>query len=140
MFSRLNFDVNEILQTAGYIFLGLSIFGAGYYFGGKVATAKQVEQLSYEESIQKIALEGVVQDSLGNNIPVTAAEPVLGVHWLPLNEAPVCPETHPLKGKFDSSVNVYYAPDHKSYARVKPHLCLSDEEFAQNEAGFVRKF
>ena len=140
MLSRFVPNLDEYLQTAGYVLIGLCLFGGGFYFGGKVTGAKQVEQTDYDTAIQQIALTSVVEDAVHNTIPATAAEPVPGVYWLPVNQPPVCPETHPLKGKFDSAVNVYYTPDNKSYDRVKPHLCLSDEDFAQNEAGFIKKF
>ena len=140
MLSRFIPNLDEYLQTAGYVLLGLILFGGGFYFGAKVTGAKQVEQADYDTAIQQVALTSVVEDAVTNQLPVQAAESVPGVYWLPVNQPPVCPETHPLKGKFDSSVNVYYTPENKSYDRVKPHLCLSDENYAQNEAGFIKKF
>ena len=131
------YKINEILNTLGILLLGVILFGGGFYFGGKTTSASLNKELKSDQTISSftdsITTEPVVEAiSKGQEVP--------GVYWIKVGQAPICPETHPLKGKFDSNVNVYYLPDYPQYDRVKAEICLSDENFASQSAGFIKKY
>jgi hypothetical protein len=139
MFNKINF--NEILSSLGVICVCVLLFGGGFYFGAKSSKVKLKEELSKQEKIQSLAIsESSLEKS---NIKVEASsvgEPVAGAYWIKVGQAPICPETHPIKGKFDSKVNIYYTPDYPKYDKIKPEICLSDEAFAKDIAGFIKKY
>ncbi len=62
------------------------------------------------------------------------------VYWIPIDTEPVCPPTHPIKGKVSNQVNNYYSPDNTFYNRVKPNLCFVSESYAKDVAKFIKKF
>ncbi len=131
--------VQEWLHTAGLVLVGVVIFVGGFYFGGKSAQATIEKDREYDSSIASFARE-VSLDSEITTPPAVNVLSLEGVHWIKVGEPPVCPETHPLKGKFDSNVNVYYREDYPQFDNVKPHICLASEQFALEKAGFIRKY
>ena len=69
------------------------------------------------------------------------AQVVSAVFWILPGNQPVCPESHAIKGAFQTSgVSYYYTSDSKQYTRVQPDICFATEEFARDIAGFVKKF
>lgn len=133
-------QINEWLHTLGYILLGLLIFVGGFYFGGKSTENRLAKDYESRYEISTFAQE---INSTGAELQTTTESLALeipGVHWIRVGEAPICPESHPLKGKFDKNVNIYYLPDYPQYDKVKAQICLSDEQFATQSAGFIRKY
>jgi hypothetical protein len=115
---------NDWLLTLGLIVLGSGLFGGGFWLGYKA-------QKPAEASVQgaKTIVEKKV-DALA----------VPGVSWIKAGETPSCPESHPIKGKFDSYTGYFYAPDHKGYDKIKPVICFATEEYASKTAGFLKKY
>jgi uncharacterized protein YxeA len=62
------------------------------------------------------------------------------IFWIKPNNPPVCPETHPIKGKVDGNSGLFYTKENKFYARVVPIVCFSSEEYAITVAGFQKKY
>ncbi len=122
----------ELINTLGLVFICLFIFAGGFYFGYQYSTSQNSGFVATPEDIQNSV------DSLERE-EIVALE-VEGVHWIKAGEEPICPQEYPIKGKLDTSVNVYYTKDNKFYNRVKPHLCFANEDFASEEAGFIKKF
>ena len=126
----------EMLNYLGMIFLGVLLFVGGFYFGYKYNAGKTVSTTSGivagVEDIKKSA------DSV-TNVQVQAKE-VEGLLWIKAGEEPICPNTHPIKGKVDGTIGYYYNKTNKSYDRVKPIVCFATEEYAEKSAGFVKKF
>jgi hypothetical protein len=131
------YKINDVLNSLGIVLLGIVLFGGGFYFGGKTTAATMTKELQTNQDIssfaQNVTAEPVVEAT-------SKGLEVSGVSWIRVGQAPVCPETHPIKGKFDTNVNVYYLQDHKSYEKVKAEICFSDEAFASQSAGFIRKY
>lgn len=126
--------VRELLIYAGYFACGFFLIVVGFYFGYKNAEAK----LQFTTTPEDIAIvANNIQDSATGNIQT---ESIPGVYWVKVGEEPICPREYPLKGKFDGTVNIFYAPSNKFYDRVKPQVCFATEKFAIEEAGFIKKY
>ena len=104
-----------------YIFF---LLGAGFWLGARWNQAKEPIVI-IEEADAAVQVE---------------AQEVPGVYWIPIGEAPICPETHPIKGKLGSDAPVFYTKANDWYDRIKPQLCFASEEYARNEAGFLQKY
>lgn len=118
------------LNWLGIGLLAIAVFAAGFYYGFRY----------HQANARSVDLTGVqsVAESLVHT--ETVAKEVEGVFWIRPNQDPVCPEDHPIKVKFDSGVCFYYTKDNKAYGRVKPHVCLATEQFAQQQVGCIKKF
>lgn len=131
--------IHEWLNTAGLVLVGVVIFVGGFYFGGKSAHATIAKEQAQDDAIAGLAQEAIsIENENSDNLVQGLSVP--GVFWIKVGEPPVCPDSHPLKGKFDKNVNVYYRQDYPQFDRVKPHICLASEEFASQQAGFIRKY
>lgn len=115
---------NNWLLVFGLVVVGLSLFGSGFWVGNKL---KNVDASSTSSS--PLIIEKKVD-----------AVSVPGVYWIKAGESPVCPETHPIKGKFDNYTGYFYAIDYKTYDKIKPMLCFASEEYASKQAGFLKKY
>lgn len=115
---------NNWLLTIGLVVGGLCLFGVGFFVGTKIQQSPEQAVLGAQTVVEK-------------KIEVLS---VPGVYWIKAGEAPVCPESHPIKGKFDSYTGYFYARDHKGYDKIKPLLCFVSEEYATKEAGFLKKY
>ncbi len=125
----------ELLNTLGMIFLGVVLFVGGFYFGYKYHKGETDNGMVAGVSDIRETANGIV------NIETEIITKELdGVHWIKVNEEPICPVDYPIKGKFDGTVGFYYTKSNNSYGRVKPSLCFATEDFAKNSAGFVRKY
>ena len=120
------------------IVLSVLMIIVGFYFGFRYnqSSFESQESSSFQNSTQDS------QGDSGSNLAIDAVDfkKIEEVFWIKLAQEPVCPQTHPIKGKFGSDVNVFYLPDHKSYNRVKPQICFKTKVFAEEEAGFLQKF
>jgi hypothetical protein len=126
---------NDILNYLGLFFVMSLIFVSGFYFGYKSSVANLDNN---SQSLTEIkALSESVRQENEQNINILDTE---GVFWIKVGQAPTCPSTHPVIGKFDKNINIYYLPDHQSYNKIKAHICFVNEETARDTAGFVRKF
>ncbi len=126
---------NEILNYIGIFCLFSVFFVSGFYFGYKSSSSKQSGITATTDEIRAIADKVDNQEVTKVNVLDTP-----GVFWIKVGEPPICPQTHPIKGKFDSSVNIYYLQDHQSYDNVKAHICFVDENTAKEQAGFIRRY
>lgn len=124
------------------LILIISTFGLGFYLGTKYVAYKKAED-STDQIIQQ-ALENVNSSSSSSSSPVNAINLATtsnpDIFWIKTGTKPECPQTHPVKGKFDSNANVFYLPDNKSYNRVRPDICFASKEFAEIQAGFLVKY
>jgi hypothetical protein len=123
-----HWSTQKLLLTLGLACLVIVVFGLGFYFGFNYAN-KQINQ--------SIVISNHSAESNTTNKEV---KPVEGVFWIKSGEDPICPNTHPIKIKFDSGICFFYTKENKSYSRVKPNLCAVDENFALNEMGCLKKF
>jgi hypothetical protein len=87
----------------------------GYYFGYKNAVA----QKGIESSGEK------VKSSSESSIEVESLKKDLKVYYFEVGEERSCPKGFPVKGKFESDINLYYTKENQFYERVKPHVCFS---------------
>lgn len=130
---------SNILNYLSYGVLVMLIFLTGFYFGYKNRDSRISKDFSEQIVIQtnisseSNKIEGVIQG-------VSEVKNPEGVFWIKLGEEPICPKSHPIKGKYKDSSKVFYMPDNKSYTRVKPDLCFATEDFAIKQAGFINQF
>lgn len=116
-----NIDFKQIFTT---IVIILVTFFAGFWTGKRIYENKNKNTLNFTQT-----------SSSSQNV---IAKEVDGVFWIKAGEEAMCPETHPIKGKFSEGVGFFYTSENKSYARVKPEFCLVSEEYAKN-SGFLKK-
>jgi hypothetical protein len=127
-------QINEWLNYIGLLILAIVVFAVGFYFGTEYTSDSQqknnhtINSDDFDRAAETIEKKEVV------------ALEVEGVYWIKAGEEPICPEDHPIKGKFDPTANVFYTKENKSYNRVKPHVCFATEEFAETKAGFIKKY
>ncbi|NJL96603.1 hypothetical protein HC766_00295 [Candidatus Gracilibacteria bacterium] len=126
---------NEVFNYLGLFFVFSIIFVSGFYFGYKSSNAKNDKIVASTSEIEALANE--VRNESADNYNTLDVE---GVFWIRVGQQPTCPPTHPIVGKFDKNINIYYLQDHQSYDSVKAHICFVDEEMARDTAGFVRKY
>ncbi len=127
-------QINDWLNYIGLLILAIVVFAVGFYFG------TEYNQNSDEGKGQTVGSENF--DMVAGTIEkkeIIALE-VEGVYWIKAGEEPICPEDHPIKGKFDPTANVFYTKENKFYSRVKPHVCFATEDFAETKAGFIKKY
>lgn len=130
-----------------YYFLFIVIFiGVGFYFGYKNAEATFTDSdfiAEYQESLAQDSSKNTSSKDSDDSLEVIIPEDKeleSNVVWMQINEEPICPPTHPIKGKFDNAANVYYTKENNFYNRVIPHICFASEEYAREVAGFIKKF
>ena len=116
-----NVDFKQLFTT---LLIILVTFFAGFW------TAKRI----YEK---KNSIKSFTTSFSASSENIIAKE-VDGVYWIKAGEEAVCPDTNPIKAKFDAGVGFFYTQDNKMYSRVKPELCLASEEYAR-KAGFLKK-
>jgi hypothetical protein len=112
------------ILTLGLIILGGGLFGLGFFLGYKT-----VKPATGEVKGAQVVVEKKVD-----------AQAVPGVFWIKAGGQPVCPDSHPIKGKFDNYTGYFYATDYKTYDKIKPVLCFASEEYAAKEGGFLKKY
>lgn len=122
----------QILHISGYIFILSLVLGLGFFFGTKFEAQKQT-QTSYSTSKNLLKTDS----SISTKVEIKEEA---GVFWIKAGQSPSCPQSHPVKGTFDTNNGYFYGIDSKMYARVKPDICFASEDFAQNIAGFIKKF
>jgi len=132
-----------LYTTITLLFTGIVFFGVGFFFGykTKVNTVSTLELASSNNS--NASLSSLAIPVTTTSSQATAVNPISGadVFWIKVGTNPVCPETHPIKGKFDTSTaKFYYTTENRSYDRVRPDICFTTEAFAKETAGFVKKF
>ncbi len=128
----MNTKISRILNYTGFVFILLAIFGLGFWFGTKY--------IQTQENESKIIVETTTTSSSINNIKDIKTTENPEIFWIKVGQQPVCPETHPIKGKFSTDSGIYYLTENKNYDRVKPHICFKTEEFTRDVAGFVKKY
>lgn len=128
-----------------YYFLFIVIFiGVGFYFGYKNAEATFTNPdfiAEYQSTLS--SSDSKKSSSSSNSLEIVIPEDKeleSNVVWIQINEEPICPPTHPIKGKFNNSANVYYTKENNFYNRVIPHICFASEEYAREVAGFIKRF
>lgn len=129
----------SIYTSLALLVIAILFFGVGFFFGFKT----KVDTSSNEAVIASSSASSSSTSSIATTTtsPATNNTSITDVFWIRVGTNPVCPETHPIKGKFDSSTaKFYYATDNKSYDRVRPDICFTTENFAKDVAGFVKKF
>jgi hypothetical protein len=128
----------------GYVFYFIFIvifISVGFYFGYKNAEATFTDPEFIANSLKESEIIPNLEQNNLTNIPLEEDdETKKNVLWVKINEEPTCPPTHPIKGKFTNSANVYYTKENNFYNRVVPHICFSSEEYAREIAGFIKKF
>lgn len=115
---------DDWLVTLGLIILGTGLFSGGFWLGYK-------------------AQKPVTPEVKGANVVIEKKVETLsvpGVSWIKAGESPSCPDTHPVKAKFDSYTGYFYTRDHKGYDKIKAMLCFASEDYAENTAGFLKKY
>lgn len=137
----MKFSFQSVLNYLGYFLLAVILFGAGFYFGYKNATANVVAKSDSTtkavDNVAKAITESTQPSSGSNSSPI---KPTTGVFWIKAGQQPVCSNEYPIKGKFDAPASFYYTKESKTYDRVKPDICFATEEVARDVAGFIRKF
>jgi len=119
----------------GIAFLCVISLIIGGIFGFRISQAQQNSAVATPQDIQAAVLGS--QD----NKPQKEVITVEGVFWILPGKQPVCPETHPVKGAMQTSgVSYFYTSASKQYNRVEPDICFATEAFAQDVAGFVKKY
>ena len=121
--------------------LGVAVifFVAGFFFGYKTKVNNSSAEVNISSS--SLSLNSSTYNSSTKVSPTITLTNTSDVFWIKVGTNPVCPETHPIKGKFDSSTaKFYYTTDNKNYDRVRPDICFTTENFAKDTAGFVKKF
>lgn len=122
-------DFKRFLNYSGIVFIFVCLFGAGFYFGYKAGILKGREGISMQNQMSRNSID----------VEEVEAKNVDGVMFIKLGEQPICPESHPIKGKIDNDTRFYYTKENKTFDRVKPQLCFATEEFAKN-IGFSKRF
>ena len=118
----------------GIIFLAVIVFASGFYFGFKTQqNSNNTDNLNLE-STKLSNTSGKMENS---NV---ISKEVEAIFWIKPSQEPVCPNTHPIKGTFGVSVANYYTPDSKNYKRINPDICFTNETYARDQAGFIKKF
>jgi len=131
---------HSIYLPLAVVAVALTFFGLGFFFGYKTkASSTNTEvNLATNSATFSVATSSEISSSITPNTPITNNGEVF---WIKVGTNPVCPETHPIKGKFDTSTaKFYYTTDNKSYDRVRPDICFTTENFAKDIAGFIKKF
>jgi hypothetical protein len=126
-----NFSFVNFISYILFILLFTSI---GFYFGYKNA------QASILDSSSMTSPSSNSENSSDTVLTLDDTETNSNVFWIKINEEPKCPPSHPIKGKFTGSANVFYTKENKFYNRVTPHICFFSEEYARDVAGFIKKF
>ena len=131
-------EAKSVFVYFSYFIFTVTFILVGFYFGYKNAEAK----FTNPELISNNKLN--TTDSSSTNLAVIDPENDIEINtnvvWIKINQEPTCPPTHPIKGKFTNSANIYYTKDNNFYNRVVPHICFSTEEYAKEIAGFIKKF
>jgi hypothetical protein len=135
------FSFQSVLNYLGYFLLAVVLFGAGFYFGYKNATASiQANSDSTTKAVENVAKTIVDSSQTSSSTNTSSVKPTTGVYWIKSGQQPVCPQEYSIKGKFDSPASFYYMKDNKQYDRVKADICFASEEVARDVAGFIRKY
>lgn len=126
-------NLKDFLNYFGIAFLGFLMFVSGFYFGYKYLEGQNGEKFvagvsDIQESAQAIEKVEIVTKELD------------GVIWIKAGEEPICPQDHPIKGKYDGTTGFYYTKSNDFYDRVKAVVCFATEDYAQNSAGFIKKY
>ena len=133
----------KILERAGLTFLAVILFCFGFYLGIKYTPvdSNSTNKKSNSDSLSLNPKPG--EDNL------TSANKIVGkdglneikeISWIKTGQEPICPQTHPIKGRLTNGQKLYYLPENKSASRVKPDICFTNEQYAKDIAGFIRKF
>lgn len=135
----MNWTKNSITSALSMVLMAILIGGSGFYFGFKTGS-KPLNSLSqskdskpYPENLDKtlIETEKPTEKIISKEVP--------GVQWIKANQAPTCDKDYPVKGKFNKT-NQYYTKSAKTYGRKVPDIYFATEEFARDNAGFIKKF
>lgn len=119
------------------VFIAIIFFAVGFFFGYKT----KVNNGSTDTATTATSSPANSASSISSTASTTLTNTTTDVFWIKVGTNPVCPDTHPIKGKFDSSTaKFYYTTDNKNYDRVRPDICFTTENFAKDTAGFVKKF
>ena len=122
----------QLSQKLAYILIFIVVLGIGFYFGYKLGVTNQ-NKLSSENS-------GLVNAEAKEKTVVKSLE-LVGVYFFPLNiREHVCPENYDVKGVFSSDYGYYYTKENKNFTRIKADICFTNEEFARDKAGFIKKY
>lgn len=127
--------------TKFYIFLSIlmvTLCGFSFFLGYKFQSV-QVRTNTQDELINK-TLQQIQNTSNSSSVSINSqAADIANIVWIEVGQEPVCPPSHPIKGKVDQ-VNYYYTPDNNFYGRVKPSLCFVNETYARDIAKFIKKY
>jgi hypothetical protein len=126
----------QLKDNALLFLLIIVVFLGGFFLGSKyqgVTNSQELADTRVDTTLRTPSATSLLEElNIDTNVEY--------VYWVAYDEEPECPITHPIKGKVNSDVNVFYAPDNNSYNRVKPDLCFTDETVATDIAGFLKKF
>jgi hypothetical protein len=131
-------SLKNLINYLGVIFVCVIIFAFGFYFGYKNSESKNtLKQTTGSTSIVKSSSNSS-QSSTSTTQPeiIQTSE----VFWIKPGQDKICPSDHPIKGTFQPDMGNYYTKDNPRYDRTKPDICFSNENYAQNQAGFIKKF
>ncbi len=121
---------NKYLNYLGTFLLVIIVFIIGFYYGfryheNNFGGVDLVKLKDTTESLERVEVK---------------TKEVEGIFWIKSGEDPICPNTHPVKIKYDSGVCFFYTKENRSYSRVKAHVCSATEDFAKNQMGCLKKF
>ncbi|GAB4144925.1 MAG: hypothetical protein OHK0017_03960 [Patescibacteria group bacterium] len=115
-----------------YLTLAIGVLvglGFGYFFGLKT---QKVENKVFTSDVSSLT-----QAEAKPELKIVTRT-VDEVHFFKPDEDRICPEEYPIKAKFDGTTAIFYAASNKSYKQVKPQLCFTSAESA-NQKGFLEK-
>ncbi len=130
---------SKILERAGLTFLAVVLFCFGFYLGIKYEPVDSNSTKNQGKSISSNLDNQPSSSAPSANNKIVGKE-VSEVSWVKTGAEPVCPESHPIKGRLTDGQKLYYLPENKTASRVKPDICFLNEEYAKNTAGFIRKY
>jgi hypothetical protein len=129
--------VNKSNKYTNYIsmfLLAVIVGGCGFYFGFKIKSNQDSDKIfALQQEQTKLKLQSETNEKI-------VIKEVEAVHWIKINKDPICPPTHPIKGVFKTDKSLVYLPSNKSYAKINPDVCFVNEDYATQNAGFIKKF
>ena len=120
----------QLSQKLAYFAIFIAVLGIGFYFGFKVGLSNQ----------PKTTNDNQINAEAKNTVNIKSLE-LAGVYFFALNTKDhICPENYSVKGVFSSDYGYYYTKENKNFTRIKADICFTDEIFARDKAGFIKKY
>lgn len=127
-------SIKLLLNYLGIITLAIVVFSSGFYFGYKNSESKKLSTFT------GISNQSTKISTTSSPSSQSSVLQVTEVFWIKPDQDRVCPPEYPVKGTFQPDLGNYYTKDNSRYDRVKPDICFVTEDFAQRQAGFIKKF